>query len=210
MWVFDHRADVDLEKALMPEKLDGVLATFDSKAHKFSTKIYNGGAPVSLVGYDVRGYFTGEDGLTWGFDGEVVDGVPEVVIPICCTMKPGRFTLTIKIGSSAAEMTIRIIRGQVVQTVEPDLWKDVRKFTAIPDASGKVVFTVDPYVDVQKYNVYEWVGDKAHLKFTMNGILTRTENVTSGMHRYYVVPVIESRDGAYIEGNRYETGVQVQ
>lgn len=212
MLTIDHYARVDLDKAIQPETLNGVLSTFDAYANKFRTKLCRGGQELALVECTVTGYFTLDDGETWKLPGSIEnDGEAVVQIPLQCLTKAGRFTLAIKAGNGITESTIRIIRGNVVQTVGADLWKTVQDFTAVQTAAGKVTFTVTPYVDVQFYRVYEILNGEPTFKTQLLGKLETTMSVSDGEHYYCVQPMMADRNGSYtIAGNMSEeTGVYV-
>lgn len=211
MLTIDHYARVDLDKAIQPETLNGVLCTFDAYANKFRTKLCRGGQDMALVECTVTGYFTVEDEEPWKVTGKVENGEAVVTLPLGCLTKAGRFTLAIKAGNGITESTIRIIRGNVVQTVSADLWKTVQDFTAIQTAPGKVTFTVTPYVDVQFYRVYEIVNGEPTFKTQLFGTLSTTMSVSDGEHYYCVQPMMADRNGGYtIAGNMSEeTGVYV-
>ncbi len=211
MLTIDHYARVDLDKAIQPETLNGVLSTFDSYANVFRTKLCRGEQNLSLVECTVTGYFTVEGEPTWRIKGKIENGEPVVTLPLGCLVKPGRFTLAIKAGTGTVESTVRIIRGNVVQTVGADLWKDVQDFEVEQTAAGKVTITVTPYVDVQFYRVYEVVNGATTFKTQLFGTLETTLSVSNGEHYYCVQPMLADRNGAYtIAGNMSEeVGVYV-
>lgn len=199
---FSHYAEVDINKGVRPETLDGVLSTFDAYATEFSTKLFNGSVPIVLIDYAVTGYFTGSDGLTWRIGGELTDGIAYLTLPLGCLTKAGRFTLAIKIGSGINETTIRIIRGNVVATVDTEQWKDVKDFDVYQkEAGGLLTLTVTPYVDVKMYKVYEVIDGTPYWQIDMFGVLTRSLRASEGEHYYCVQPMLEDRDGTYIKGN---------
>lgn len=113
----------DLNKPLVKETLDRVLAMGDDQGDQFNIAVTNGSEPKDLLGGSVLGYFIKiesgkkiEDCETITIFGSTSKNIATIILPKSCYIKPCRFVLTIKVSIENTRHAVYIAEGSVIQT----------------------------------------------------------------------------------------------
>lgn len=103
----------DLRQPLMMQALHHELVMDDENGDLFAVSVTDGGSAADLSGASVNAYFIRADGYTVPITGSVSGGTVQVLLPTSCYIKPGRFTLTIKITKGTTRHAIYCAEGVV-------------------------------------------------------------------------------------------------
>lgn len=113
----------DLNKPLVKETLDHLLAMGDDQGDQFNIAVTNGSEPKDLLTGSVLGYFikleSGKkiaDCETVTIFGSSHDNIATVVLPESCYVKPCRFILTVKVSLDDTRHAVYIAEGAIQQT----------------------------------------------------------------------------------------------
>lgn len=186
----NHIVEIDLDKPLKPENLDGVLYLHDRGANVFRTKFRRGNQAVAMVGVGVVGLFTGSDGVTHYVEGSIngTDSTVDVALTAECYQVPGRFKLAIQIRTGDHTRTVRLIRGFIHETMQTDIWQDVSALVIESAGTGKATVEIQPFVDTGEYSLYEEVDGENVFVTRFTNTLTKTISAAAGYHAYYIQP----------------------
>jgi len=111
--------EVDLNKPLLRTNTGVLLATGDTKANRFGAVVNRAGEAVDLTGCAVMGYFIRPNSETVVCEGAHEGNTVYVDLPEACYTEEGTFSLAIKVSSTEATGTVRVIDG-VVRLTQTD------------------------------------------------------------------------------------------
>ena len=107
----------DLAAPLRMTALRHCLVSGDDQGDRFEVTVQRGGAPESIAGGSVMGYFVREaDGATIPVPGSASGSTAAVTLPEACYALSGRFTLTVKVTVGQARHAVAVFEGAVLRS----------------------------------------------------------------------------------------------
>ena len=97
---------VDLDKGVQLTQMNQLFASSDDSAHTIRVSVSASGAPVSMDGAGIFGYFIRADEDTVVITGSAAVNVATLVLPEACYAAPGHFSLIIKATLSGERKAI--------------------------------------------------------------------------------------------------------
>jgi hypothetical protein len=111
--------NIDLEKGTINRTfVNKAVGEGDKNGERYGVRVFRDGAPVSLNGCTVTGYFVRANGTSIILSGNKDGNLAYVTLTQGCYAVGGNFTLAIKITGGGVTGTVRIVDGTVVNTVE--------------------------------------------------------------------------------------------
>lgn len=120
MSAFENMVDIDLTgRMLMRSFVLNMLGEGDEEANTIGARIYHNGEDADLTGFTVSGYFTRADGTSVILPAGVRTGnLVSVTLPAECYDVQGNFTLSLKLVKGDNMITVRVVDGTVIDTIE--------------------------------------------------------------------------------------------
>lgn len=116
---------IDLARPLEKTPLHTLFCMNDKNAHRFELTISTLGAPQSLEGCSVTGYFLSYETMTTRqLDGSVTDGKAVVVLDDFCYSLHGQFALAVQIKEGETETTVFCGEGYMRTTMSEKVATD--------------------------------------------------------------------------------------
>lgn len=107
----------DLDAPLRVTALRHCLVSGDELGDRFEVTVRRGGAPESVAGGSVVGYFLREaDGATIPVPGEASGSLATLTLPEACYAVSGRFTLTVKVTIGQTRHAVAVFEGAVLRS----------------------------------------------------------------------------------------------
>lgn len=106
-------AKVDLNQGVKRTYLNTIFAENDANAHRFDIEVYRGRESVSLTDAKVSASFIRSDGVTVHLLGSAAGHIASVTLNESCYIKPGTFTLTVKVTIGEEISTVFYGEGSV-------------------------------------------------------------------------------------------------
>lgn len=138
----------DLDAPLRVTALRHCLVSGDELGDRFEVTVRRGGAPESVAGGSVVGYFLREaDGATIPVPGEASGSLATLTLPEACYAVSGRFTLTVKVTVGSVRHAVAVFEGAILRSATdaivdpghniPDLQELLAMLDQMEQASSK-------------------------------------------------------------------------
>lgn len=148
--------DIDLVSgSIRRDFLNHCIGEGDVGGDRFGMRILRGGAPASLSGCSVTGYFIRADGNTILMNGYIRESLAFVGLPASCYTVPGNFTLAIKITGGGLTGTMRIVDGTVVNTTTDTVVDPGHVIPDLDELLALIGQAEDAAEDIARFSVTE-------------------------------------------------------